>query len=255
MTSTADLTPIPVAQTALVSEKSTVHAGLRGRVEQQVDAIAGSANKVFTGVTGVVDTGFGVLRSLLPMHNDANNNPDHPVSDTESAPWNASRPGFGLLRRQSGFSIASIAASLPGRERSRSMASTHRGEEDGQEMVESRPGSIRSLKIGPADDQDESSSERSADESDEEGDEETPAQDARSIRSFESMLSGRGKRHKSDKLDKKERMSLSDRLANMSRLTRGGSTSSTTQPIDIPTHRVSDHRNKLLKFQHLTFSR
>lgn len=223
----------------MVSEKSTAHAGLRGRVEQQVDAIAGSANKVFTGVTGVVDSGFGVLRSLLPMHND-NANTEHPVSDGESAPWNASRPGFGLLRRQSGFSIASIAASLPGRERSKSIVSTHRGEEEGQEMVESRPASVRSLRIGTTtDDQEESSPERSDEESgdDEGGDEENPVHDARSIRSFESMLSGT-KRHKSDKLDKKERMSLSDRLANMSRITRGASG---LQPIDIPKHRVSIH--------------
>ncbi len=93
-------------------------------------------------------------------------------------------------------------------------------------MVESRPASVRSLKIGPTrDDQDDSSSERSADGSDDEGDDEpeNTGQDARSIRSFESMLSGRGKRRKSDKLDKKERMSLSDRLASMSRLTRGAS--------------------------------
>ena len=38
-----------------------VEVGLRGRVEQQVDAIAGSANKV---LVGMMDTSFGMLKSL-----------------------------------------------------------------------------------------------------------------------------------------------------------------------------------------------
>ena len=69
---------------------------LRGRVEQQVDALAGSANKV---LTGVVDTSFGVLRSLLPGQPTAGT--DTPPTDAVqgSAPWNAAPPRFGLLRR------------------------------------------------------------------------------------------------------------------------------------------------------------
>jgi hypothetical protein len=65
-------------------------------------------------ITGVVDTSFGVFRSLLPGTPDPNSvQADAPEV---SAPWNASRPGFGLLRREkNGFSIANIAASLPGR--------------------------------------------------------------------------------------------------------------------------------------------
>ena len=109
-------------------------------VEQQVDAIAGSANKV---LSGVVDSGFGVLRALLPTGQTGDQTPGEGA--TESAPWNNLRPGFGLLRRESGFPIASLAASLPGRERGRSIASSHHPDEEGQEMVESRPGSIRNL--------------------------------------------------------------------------------------------------------------
>ena len=44
--------------------------------------------------------------------------------------------------------------------------------------------------------------------------------DTRSIRSFESMMSSRSRQQKADK---KDRMSLTDRLAHMSRLTRGSS--------------------------------
>lgn len=96
-----------------------------------------------------VDQGFGVLRALLPGnsadgHTTSSENPN---TDQETAPWNAVRPGFGLLRRESGFSIASLAASLPGRDRAKSFASTAGsiGEESGQMMVDvsSRPGSVR----------------------------------------------------------------------------------------------------------------
>ena len=215
--STADLTPIPLAQAALNSEalqgEATAHAGLRGRVEQQVDAIAGSANKV---LSGVVDSSFGVLRSLLPANVDQQQSSD---GTAESAPWNNIRPGFGILRRESGFSIASLAASLPrGRERSKSVLSHTTGEE-GQEMVESRPGSIRDVRLGDAaTSDDENSGDGSSD--DDSDDEEDIAHDSKSIRSFESMMSKNRKR-----ADKRDRLSISDRLASMSRLTRmsGGS--------------------------------
>ncbi|TDL23809.1 hypothetical protein BD410DRAFT_746660 [Rickenella mellea] len=199
--STADLAPIPLAHVPLGSDKvESGAAGIRGRVGQQVDAITGSANKV---ISGVVDSSFGVLRALLPTNSEASSEPL-----AQSAPWNTPRPGFGLLRRESVFSIASLAASLPGgRERAKSFAS-QRGE-DGQEMVESRPGSIMGVYVD-----DDSSSERSengdASESEDEDDDEGAAHDAKSIRSFESMMSGR----------RRERLSLTDRLANMSRLTR-----------------------------------
>ena len=216
--STADLSPIPLA---LVGEKSTdpgSQAGLRGRVEQQVDAIAGSANKV---LSGVVDSGFGVLRALLPTGQTGEQTPGDGA--TESAPWNNLRPGFGLLRRESGFSIASLAASLPGRERGRSIASSHHPDEEGQEMVESRPGSVRNLAMDdqPGESGESESGEGDEDDEDEEEEEEGRRHDTRSIRSFESMMSGKSRASKMKPEAKKERMSLTDRLAHMSRLTKG----------------------------------
>ncbi|KAH9933442.1 uncharacterized protein B0H18DRAFT_983709 [Fomitopsis serialis] len=64
--SPAQLSPMPLARSvrgAQPPSPQAISASLRGRVEQQVDAITGSANKV---LSGVVDSSFGVLRSLLP---------------------------------------------------------------------------------------------------------------------------------------------------------------------------------------------
>jgi hypothetical protein len=217
-TSTADLTPIPVHRAALDSQASPVSpegvpARFRRGVEQQVDAIAGSANKV---ILGVVDQGFGVLRALLPGTSaDAQATSSENLSaDQEAAPWNSVRPGFGLLRRESAFSIASLAASLPGRDRARSLASTAASatEESGQMMVDvsSRPGSVRSLYGSDAESGEDDDSQED-DEDDEE--QEDDRHDARSIRSFESMM-GRATRRR------RPRKSLSDRLANMPGLAR-----------------------------------
>lgn len=209
---------------------ATIHAGLRGRVEQQVDAIAGSANKV---LSGVVDSGFGVLRSLLPANAELQSHPSD--GSAESAPWNNIRPGFGLLRRESGFSIASLAASIPrARERSKSVLS-HANTEEGQEMVESRPGSIRDVRLGGLASDYEGSDGGNSDEDDSDVEEGNgAAHDSKSIRSFESMMSSN--RKKMDR-ERKDRMSLTDRLAHMSRLTRGGG--GNTQPeLQVPTHQV-----------------
>lgn len=220
--STADLTPIPVHRAALESSQTPpvspegVPARLRRGVEQQVDAIAGSANKV---ILGVVDQGFGVLRALLPGNPaDAQvTSPENTNADQEVAPWNAARPGFGLLRRESGFSIASLAASLPvGRDRSRSFASTTgtTAEESGQMMVDvsSRPGSVRSIYGSDAESNgDENSQENESDEEEEESIDDR--HDTRSIRSFENMM-GRAARRR------RPRKSLTDRLASMPGLAR-----------------------------------
>jgi len=201
-----------------------VPARLRRGVEQQVDAIAGSANKV---ILGVVDQGFGVLRALLPGTSPDTHatSSENATTDQDAAPWNSVRPGFGLLRRESGFSIASLAASLPGRDRARSFASTTgtSAEESGQMMVDvsSRPGSVRSA-YG-------SDGESSADgdsQDDEEDDEEQDDErhDGRSIRSFESMM-GRATRRR------RPRKSLSDRLASMPGLARLSGQPSTQQQL------------------------
>ncbi|KAA1468993.1 hypothetical protein DENSPDRAFT_795350 [Dentipellis sp. KUC8613] len=214
--STADLTPIPVTRAALGSQSPTspegIQARLRGRVEQQVDAITGSANKV---ISGVVDSSFGVLRSLLPGSADTQTPGLSP--DQDVAPWNAVRPGFGLLRRESGFSIASLAASLPGRERSKSINSTAAAEESGQQMIEvaSRPGSVRSAFLSDADVSETDGSEEDEEEDDDDDEEEEGGHDTRSIRSFENMM-----KDKRRKRDVKGRKSLTDRLASMPGLSR-----------------------------------
>jgi hypothetical protein len=192
-----------------------VPGSLRGRVEQ--------ANKV---LTGVVDTSFGMLRSLLP-HANANNVPATtsmhtavpPLSEDDTA--NAVKPGFGLLRRESGFSIKSITAALP------ISRGTKSEEETGQQLVTvSKPGSIKSGRgedgsvMEEESDEDEED-EEDEDEEDEEDEDESSVNalgDTRSIRSFESMLSGKDKAKKTRKGGSSTRKSLSDRLAHMSSL-------------------------------------
>ena len=75
-------------------------------------------------------------------------------------PWNIAQPRFGLLRRDTHFSIASIAASLPGRSKS------VQGEEAGQQMIDvpSRPGSSRSVRPEDQTPSEESSEEDEEDE-------------------------------------------------------------------------------------------
>jgi len=147
-------------------------------------------------------------------------------------------PGFGLLRRESGFSIASLAASLPIAVRPRSNTG---GEEAGQQLitVSSRANSLKSrssakslkVRIGGGDESDveesdhgDESATTNEDESEADDGEEEAADedihgggsvgDARSIRSFENMLSASKQRPKSAR----ERKSLSDRLATVSAL-------------------------------------
>lgn len=186
-----------------------MHASLRGRVEQQVDAIAGSANKV---ISGVVDSSFGVLRAFLPGGQAAEAAPGD--GDTT-----AIRPTFGLLRRDTGFSIASLAASLPGAG-IRSKTPVQKDEEAGQQLVEvpSRPASVRSVRA-PSSSEGESDEE----EDEEDGEDEEEEHDTRSIRSFESMMSSRNKRRKRRVASANSaagRKSIADRLASVPGLSR-----------------------------------
>lgn len=107
--STQDLTPIPLSSN-LPTSPVTTSAKLRGRVEQQVGELTNSATKVITGVGGVVDTSFSALRGFLSVAGD---HQPQITDDSKAAPWNV-RPGFGMLRRGTSFSIANVAASLPG---------------------------------------------------------------------------------------------------------------------------------------------
>lgn len=224
--STADLTPIPIVRTTLPLDAHIDAPGsLRGRVEQGVDAIAGSANKV---ISGVVDSSFGVLRSFLPSVPTSTSAPisasaltstfmSGPITETSDARWN-----MGLLRRESGFSITSL---VPGRK------GDGKGEDGQRELVEvsSRPGSIRSTYVNEDVEGKEDESEESDDDNDEEdsedeedkSEEEEHAHDARSIRSFESMMSGNSRKvRKKKKLAALSRKSLTDRLAQVPGLAR-----------------------------------
>lgn len=212
---TSDLTPLPVARSRSVSVGSvdvipptptTTATRFRGRVEQQVDAITGSANKV---LSGVVDSSFGVLRALLPggkVEQNASQPPEVTVQE--------SKPGFGLLKRENGFSIATLAAALPmGRQRSNQSNTT--ADESGQQMTEvSRPSS-RMSKISRVDGTEDTngSSEESEMNSEEEEDEDDDEEhDRRSIKSFESMMSQRKRRRRKAATG---RRTLADRLANV----------------------------------------
>ncbi|KAG6820412.1 hypothetical protein H0H93_000658 [Arthromyces matolae] len=219
--SAADLTPIPLNRSPISNATPLAAAdGLPGRLRDGVE----QANKV---ISGVMDTSFGMLRSLLPVVPQAG--PASTAPATSGLPTaNAevpivspsAKPGFGLLRRESGFSIRSITAALDmGR------GTPKGGEETGQQLVTvARPGSIRSLR-GDESGVEESEGESDDEEEDEDEDEAEAtgdgAADGRSIRSFESMLSakvkGKGK-NKKDKSRSGTRKSLTDRLASMSTL-------------------------------------
>jgi hypothetical protein len=218
---TSDLTPLPVARSRSASVGSvdgtlpipaTTGFGsgaatrLRGRVEQQVDAIAGSANKV---LSGVVDSSFGVLRALLPGgHQDQNASQPPEVITQET------KPGFTLLKRETGFSIATLAASLP-IARQRSNQSNTTADESGQQMMDvSRPNSRMSKhsRVDGAEGEIRESSEESEEGSEGGEEEEEEEHDARSIKSFESMMSQRRRKRRRAAIGRK---SIADRLANV----------------------------------------
>lgn len=147
------------------------------------------------------------------------------LSGAETAPdASGQRPTFGLLRRGSGFSIASVTASLPAVGRGTPRVAADDIPQEGQQLIDvsSRPGSLNDVQLGDSDENGRSSDDGSG-SSDEDGssdeqeaseDEGTRGGDARSVRSFSSMLS-RGSRD-----DRRDRPSLQDRLANMSTLSR-----------------------------------
>ncbi|EIW78762.1 hypothetical protein CONPUDRAFT_166692 [Coniophora puteana RWD-64-598 SS2] len=203
--SAADLSPIPIVRGGSTPDSPSApllgipaSGTLRGRVEQQVDAIAGSANKV---ISGVVDSSFGVLRSFLPTSVPG-------VPGSEALEKGAIQPN--IIRRESGFSIASLAASVAQR---RQQTQTGEDGEDGQQLVAviSRPGSVKSGygdgdRLSDEDDEDDGDGESggsSEEGSDEEGEEAEEAverastHDARSIRSFESMMNASTKSNRS----------------------------------------------------------
>ncbi|KAF9517957.1 hypothetical protein BS47DRAFT_1389411 [Hydnum rufescens UP504] len=228
--STHDLSPILLSASDGPSSQASASARIRGRVGQQVGELTTSATKVISGVGGVVDTSFSVLRGLLTVTND----PTHTLSpgdggrNSSGTTWTsgAPRPGFGLLRRGTGLSIATVAASLPGSSREKTAV------EEGQQMLEvpSRPDTARNdtdaeiasrhsaSDSGSEEDDGASDAPNVASAMDREGDHDEGSYrdraDTRSIRSFSSMM-GRETTE-----EKKERTRLADRLANMPALSR-----------------------------------
>ena len=218
---TSDLTPLPVTRSRSVSMGSVdgtsptptatgfgsdAATRLRGRVEQQVDAIAGSANKV---LSGVVDSSFGVLRALLPGGQQEQNASQPPEVTTQET-----KPGFTLLKRETSFSIATLAASLP-IARQRSNQSNTTADESGQQMTDvSRPNSRMSKhsKVGGTGDEAHESSGESEEDSEGGDEEEDEEHDTRSIKSFESMMSQRKRKRRKAAIGRK---SIADRLANV----------------------------------------
>ncbi|KAF8178203.1 hypothetical protein K438DRAFT_1908525 [Mycena galopus ATCC 62051] len=222
--SAADLTPIPLARSAGSSPKtptlgipgfSFVEDGT-GLLRRQVDTLAGGAGRVINGVTGVVDSSFGMLRQFLPGTTPLPLTTLALDSQQGAAPWNfphVARPGFGLLRRETGFSIGGI--SIGGRS-----GAGEEGERVKELRVVSRPGSVRGGGEAGSDEgeEDDGDGEGESGEDEEEYEREGGggggggSYDTRSIRSFESMMSRERERSKGRKLNPK-RKSLSDRLA------------------------------------------
>ena len=286
--STEDLTPIPTSRTVPSpahppSQTMHVHLdtgripdgippSLRGRVEQGVDVIAGSANRV---ISGVFDTSFGVLRALMPGQSVAGgggvtagvgagtgtaasvmtDTGEIPPSLTPlTAPTDAGGGAWGsgvrLLRRESGFSIAGLAASLPGAvaQGARSRAASRADEAGQRELVEvvSWPASVRSGGEDVRSDEGEEEEDREegggvVGDGDGDGDgkqegetdsetesESGEERDTRSIKSFESMMRNSRKKHRrpasfssaASTIPIGERKSLADRLSSVRGLSR-----------------------------------
>lgn len=101
--STLPLQPVRVDSDELTSE-------IRSKVTAEIGDLAGSANKVFSGV---VDSGWGALRGLIDRNE--NNVPPPTIIKTAdeltSSPVN-SRPQSLFNRRTSSISVASIAANV-----------------------------------------------------------------------------------------------------------------------------------------------
>ncbi|KAL0065060.1 hypothetical protein AAF712_007896 [Marasmius tenuissimus] len=235
----------PAGSVASTSALSSTSFTLRHRVEQQVDALSNSANKVITGVTGVVDTSFGIFKSFtLPTLKVGSQADLHSEVDGPVAPWNEGK-GTLVRRDTGGFSIRGLK--LPGL----GGGSVVGGKAKEEEMISvSRPGSVRSRKsagsrMAASDYDSEEDDDDNLDEDDvsdgegesgseEDGSEEEaeegegyfsgPGGDARSIKSFESMMSSRQRASKkaahsgrsAREVAGAARKSLSDRLAKVS---------------------------------------
>lgn len=239
--SVADLSPIGLNYLDESSEEAqsiaSASSRLRGRVFQVGElagTAAGSANKV---ITGVIDSSWSAVRGLISTATPG------PVTEEsgESTSSQSARPSLGI-RQPSTFSLASVTASVASiaaaaaatTAAARSRASSIAAEkapayqwQGNQEMIDvtSRPVSIKE------EDKDEypsdSDSATSVHDDHPEGrtdpfasastavDRNRALSDARSIRSVSSMMSKEGRKEDAARSTIAERVSLSDRLANI----------------------------------------
>lgn len=234
--SIADLTPIGLEYLdesgADAQSIASASSRLRGRVFQvgeMAGNAAGSANKV---ITGVIDSSWSAVRGLISV-NAAPADGAEASGEEKGGEADASGTRPSLRARQpSTFSLANVTASVASiaaaaaasTAAARSRANSRAVQPDqpqytwqgNQEMIDvSRPQSIREKAEYPSDSDSESDGEGEAGGDDKAADKDLMPQrglsDARSIRSVSSMMSKEGRREEA----RLERISLSDRLANI----------------------------------------
>lgn len=241
--SVADLSPIgldyldetnPDAQSI-----ASASSRLRGRVFQVGElagTAAGSANKV---ITGVIDSSWSAVRGLISTA--------VPGVEETAETSNTARPAL-RTRHPSTFSLANVTASVASiaaatTAAARSRASSRAAEvpqvqqwQGNQEMIDvtSRPQSIREVdgEEYPSDSDSAQSENEGLTEKRIDSSSSQPISrglsDARSIRSVSSMMSKEGRKEDAGRMA--ERVSLSDRLANIG----GFGRASTGTPVDSP---------------------
>jgi hypothetical protein len=262
--SIADLSPIGLdylgdgnADAESIASAST---RLRGRVFQvgeMAGSAAGSANKV---ITGVLDSSWSAMRGLIVSPPSATNDGTVPVQPRPNRPRQAST--FSLAGTVA--SIAAAATTAAARSRAGSRASEMIGAhhvsngqqwQGNQELVEvvSRPESINEvggdeygydLSHGVGADGHRNDDDRELDDRPEQEEDDLVMRtrslsDARSIRSVASTRSRNAPKDDVKSDSRSERISLSDRLANIGSLGRNGSGT------DLPAAATKDTANKV----------
>ncbi|KAJ3815289.1 hypothetical protein F5876DRAFT_31022 [Lentinula aff. lateritia] len=208
---------------------------LRNRVEQQASVLSSSANKVLTGMSGVMDSSIGGFGGLFKSMNvnlslpgslptgfgfggeESSAGPVTPAlgSAQAAAPWNhvqnqSNNPRETMERKESGFSIKSLKLpSIPNMPAIPNIPNLTRsitpgpGDSREKEMINvSRPGSVRSMRSTHMDG-DLLHPRPEVDDNDE-GDvgEARASADTRSIKSFESMMKDGKRRAKVKSADR-----------------------------------------------------
>lgn len=237
--SVKELAPLPIPP--ISPGEGGFVGGLKGRgavLQAQVEELAGNANRVFSGV---VDSSFSALKGLLSSapHEGQSPNPIRRAGQP-TTPQSAGFQRFGLLRRGTEITLASVASGLPALTRV-ATGGSRRGEkeEEGRMLVEvpSRPESV-SMGYNSEEMTEESEEEDEEDDHNEnegqQGEARRVKNEVRSVRSFGSMMSGESRERRwfsATGGGGKERMPLSDRLANVSVRSRLGKDTSSTHAV------------------------